>query len=85
MNDRFGWILECKEEEEEEERLAIYIHIYVCVFRTHQKVACMDVWLTMRYHIYYIAVKESSDMRERERERERDKEWSKTKSTQKEA
>ena len=85
MNDRFGWILECKEEEEEEEeeRLAIYIHIYVCVFRTHQKVACMDVWLTMRYHIYYIAVKESSDMRERERERER--EWSKTKSTQKEA
>ena len=31
MNDRFGWILECKEEEEEEERLAIYIHIYVCV------------------------------------------------------
>ena len=80
MNDRFGWILECKEEEEE--RLAIYIHIYVCVFRTHQKVACMDVWLTMRYHIYYIAVKESSDMRERERERERermvkDKEYSK--------
>ena len=68
MNDRFGWILECKEEEEEEERLAIYIHIYACVFRTHQKVACMDVWLTMRYHIYYIAVKESSDMRERERE-----------------
>lgn len=60
MNDRFGWILECKEEEEKAS------HICVCVFRTHQKVACMDVWLTMRYHIYYIAVKESSDMRERE-------------------